>query len=169
MEFAKRCIERAAGNPLFLEQLLRHVETTADGHVPGSVKSLVQARMDQLDTLNRQALQAASIFGQRFSLEALRNLIDKPNYSCVRLVEHFLIRPQGGDFLFAHALIREGVYESLLSKKRHSCTCAPRPGSLSATSPCMRNTSTSRKILPRPERTWQPPSRRLPGTTMSWH
>ena len=119
LEFAKRCIERAAGNPLFLEQLLRHVETTADGHVPGSVKSLVQARMDQLDTLNRQALQAASIFGQRFSLEALRNLIDKPNYGCVRLVEHFLIRPQGGDFLFAHALIREGVYELLLSKKRH--------------------------------------------------
>ena len=118
VEFAKRCIERAAGNPLFLEQLLHHVETTADGHVPGSVKSLVQARMDQLDTLNRQALQAASIFGQRFSLEALRDLIDKPNYSCVKLVEHFLIRRQAGDFLFAHALIREGVYESLLSKKR---------------------------------------------------
>ena len=116
LEFAKRCIERAAGNPLFLEQLLRHVETTADGHVPGSVKSLVQARMDQLDTLNRQALQAASIFGQRFSLEALRNLIDKPNYACVRLVEHFLIRPQGGDFLFAHAFIREGVYELLLTE-----------------------------------------------------
>ena len=118
MEFARRCIERAAGNPLFLEQLLRHAETNAEGHVPGSVQSLVQARMDQLDPLNRHALQAASIFGQRFSLEALTSLIDKPNYSCGGLVEHFLIRPQGGDFLFAHALIRDCIYESLLSKKR---------------------------------------------------
>ena len=38
-DVAQRCIERAAGNPLFLEQLLRHAEQSSDASVPGSVFS----------------------------------------------------------------------------------------------------------------------------------
>ena len=51
--FAERCVERAAGNPLFLEQLLRHAEENAEAGVPGSVQSLVQARMDRLDPADK--------------------------------------------------------------------------------------------------------------------
>ena len=75
-DFARRCVERAAGNPLFLEQLLRHAEQSSAAGVPGSVQSLVQARMDQLDAPDKQALQAASVFGQRFALDALRCVIE---------------------------------------------------------------------------------------------
>jgi class 3 adenylate cyclase/tetratricopeptide (TPR) repeat protein len=117
-DFAQRCIERAAGNPLFLEQLLRHAEQSAAAGVPGSVQSLVQARMDQLEAQDKQALQAASVFGQRFALDALRHLIDLPDYTCAPLVRRFLIRPVGDDFLFAHALIRDAVYDSLLKTRR---------------------------------------------------
>ena len=81
-EFARRCLERAAGNPLFLEQLLRHAEERAGSGVPGSVQSLVQARMDQLEPIDKQALLAASVFGQRFALAALRHLIERPDYAC---------------------------------------------------------------------------------------
>ena len=70
-ELAQRCIERAAGNPLFLEQLLRHAEESAEGGVPGSIRSLVQARLDRLASPDKQALQAASVLGQRFTAEAL--------------------------------------------------------------------------------------------------
>ena len=118
--FARRCLERAAGNPLFLEQLLRHAEERAESGVPGSVQSLVQARMDQLEPADRQALLAASVFGQRFGLEALRHLIEGPDYGCERLVEHLLVRPEGDDFLFAHALIRDAVYDTLLKASRRS-------------------------------------------------
>ena len=45
---AKRCIERAAGNPLFLEQLLLGVEQNTSENLPDSSKSRVLARMDQL-------------------------------------------------------------------------------------------------------------------------
>ena len=82
-EFARRCLERSAGNPLFLDQLLRHAEERAEGGVPGSVQSLVQARMDQLEPADKQALLAASVFGQRFSLDGLRYLIDRPRV-CLR-------------------------------------------------------------------------------------
>jgi class 3 adenylate cyclase len=44
-EAVERCVARAAGNPLFLEQLLHHAEESADTGVPGSVRSLVQARL----------------------------------------------------------------------------------------------------------------------------
>ena len=71
---------------MFLEQLLRHAEQSAAAGVPGSVQSLVQARMDQLAPADKQALQAASVFGQRFALDALRQLIDDPDYACAGLV-----------------------------------------------------------------------------------
>ncbi len=117
-EFARRCLERAAGNPLFLEQLLRHFEERPGSTVPGSVQSLVQARMDELDPIDKQALLAASVFGQRFALEPLRHVLERPDYACQGLVEHLLLRPEGDDFLFAHALIRDAVYDTLLKTSR---------------------------------------------------
>jgi class 3 adenylate cyclase/tetratricopeptide (TPR) repeat protein len=117
-ELAKRCVERAAGNPLFLEQLLRHAETSSAAGVPASVQSLVQARMDQLGQQEKQVLQAASVFGQRFAPDALRHVIGDPDDACAVLVRRFLVRPAGDDFLFAHALIRDAVYNSLLTARR---------------------------------------------------
>ena len=122
--FALTCIERAGGNPLFLDQLLQSMEETGAEDVPGSVQSLVQSRMDRLAAADRIALQAASVLGQRFSLAALCHLIGRPGYDCAGLVAHFLVRPVGKDFLFAHALVREGVYSSLLRMRRkelHRC------------------------------------------------
>ena len=120
-ELARRCIERAAGNPLFLEQLLLNTEegTEAASGVPGSIQSLVLARMDRLDALDKQALQAASVLGQRFTADALRHLVERRDYDCACLVRQCLVRPTGEDYLFAHALIQEAVYTSLLRAKKH--------------------------------------------------
>ncbi len=112
------CIQRAEGNPLFLEQLLRNVEEHGDGDIPASIQSLVLARIDRLPAADKQALQAASVLGQRFELEALRHLIDSPAYDCHALVERSLIRPEGDGYLFAHALVQEGVFASLLKNRR---------------------------------------------------
>jgi len=113
-QVARRCIERAGGNPLFLDQLLRNAEEGGEEAVPGSIKSLILARMDRLDAPDREALQAAAVIGQRFALDSLRHLIDRPGYAIDPLVEHHLVRPEGADYLFVHALIRDGVYASLL-------------------------------------------------------
>jgi class 3 adenylate cyclase/tetratricopeptide (TPR) repeat protein len=116
--FAERCVARAAGNPLFLEQLLRHAEESAEAGVPGSVQNLVQARLDRLEAADRQALQAASVLGQRFAPGALGHLLGRPDYDPTRLVRQLLVRPQGEELLFAHALIRDAVYDSLLRPRR---------------------------------------------------
>ena len=115
---ARRCIERAAGNPLFLEQLLLSIEKGAGDSVPDSIKSLVLSRMDQLSKQDKQALQAASVLGQRFELDALRHLAAQPAYECRELIERHLVRPEGSLYLFAHALIQEGAYASLLKGQR---------------------------------------------------
>lgn len=117
---ALRCIERAEGNPLFLEQLLRNAGESGDEAVPASIQSLVLARMDRLPARDKDALQGASAIGQRFALDTLRHVIDDPDYTCDSLIEQFLIRPEGEGYLFAHALIREGVYSSLLKKRRRA-------------------------------------------------
>ncbi|MEE8435504.1 MAG: adenylate/guanylate cyclase domain-containing protein [bacterium] len=118
---AQRCVDRAEGNPLFLEQLLLGVkETTEDGaeSIPGSVQSIVLARLDNLTPQDRQALQAASVLGQRFDLEALRHLIQAPDYDCRELVALALLRPEERDYLFSHALVRQCIYDSLLIARR---------------------------------------------------
>ena len=117
-EFSKNCIERADGNPLFLEQLLQSADESGNEELPATIQSLVLARVDQLPKAEKLALQAASVFGQRFALDALRVLLGDPDYSCAGLIDHHLVRPEGEDFLITHALIQEGIYASLLKTKR---------------------------------------------------
>jgi class 3 adenylate cyclase/tetratricopeptide (TPR) repeat protein len=115
---ALACIDRAGGNPLFLEQLLRNAEEGSGEAVPATIQSLILARMDRLAPLDRQAFQAAAVIGQRFDLALLRCLIDVPDYNCDGLLANALVLPDGEDFLFAHALIQEGAYSTSLRVSR---------------------------------------------------
>ncbi|HLX02604.1 MAG TPA: adenylate/guanylate cyclase domain-containing protein, partial [Trinickia sp.] len=115
---ALACIERAGGNPLFLEQLSRNAEEGSGNAVPASIQSLVLARMDRLAPRDRLAFQAAAVIGQRFDLALLRRLIDEPDYVCDGLLANALVLPEGSDFLFAHALIQESAYSTLLHARR---------------------------------------------------
>ncbi|MGF1508124.1 MAG: AAA family ATPase [Myxococcota bacterium] len=109
--------ERAAGHPLFLEQLLKHGSST-DAKVPASVRSLVQARLDQLEVSHRETLQAASVLGQRFTLEALTHLLSDGRVDMDALLRSGLVRTSGGAYSFAHALLCDAVYGSLLTRRR---------------------------------------------------
>lgn len=117
---AEACVARAEGNPLFLDQLLRNAQDNAASDVPGSVQSIVQSRMDALAPEDRLVLQAAAVLGQRFAGEAVGFMIRNENYTCDTLLSRQLVRPEGDGFLFAHALVRDGVYQGLLRQDRQS-------------------------------------------------
>src|SRR6202022_2598102 len=104
--FADQCVERAGGNPLFLEQLLRGAGDLTDGRLPASIQSVVLARTDLLSVQDRRAIQAASVLGQRFSLAHLRALLQEPQYDCGTLVRNVLVRRTRDGLQFATALIR---------------------------------------------------------------
>ncbi|MBI4728657.1 MAG: AAA family ATPase [Acidobacteria bacterium] len=77
----ERVLERAGGNPFYLEELVRLlVEQQAIGvrptvlAVPGSVQGIVAARLDGLAPDARRLLQAASVAGDQFWPGALERL-----------------------------------------------------------------------------------------------
>lgn len=116
--YLEACIARSEGNPLFLDQLLR-----AYGHqtreLPGSIQSIVLARLDVLSAKDKHALNVASVLGQRFGLEGLRENLGDPNYDCAQLTEIAILRPEGdNEFAFCHALIHEAIYGAILKSER---------------------------------------------------
>ncbi len=118
-QLADSCIRRAEGNPLFLDQLLRNAAPGTDAEaLPGTLQSIVLARMDRLPESHRQALQAAAVLGQRFSPVALRHLLGTADDPCDALARQAMLRPEGEDYLFMHALIHQAVYASLLKSRR---------------------------------------------------
>jgi len=114
----RSCVERAEGNPLFLEQLLLNAGDESASNLPGSIQALIQARMDRLGSRDKNALQAAAVWGQRVPLSVVRHLVDDPQYLPAVLVDQFLVRLQGDELLFSHALIRDGAYGSMLHARR---------------------------------------------------
>lgn len=116
---ARECVRRAEGHPLFLDQLLR-AAAAGERVLPGSVRGLVLARLDQLPSPERAALQAASVLGQRFSLPALRHLLERPDYTPGALIDQALLLTEGDGLRFGHALIQEAVYGSLLRSRRQA-------------------------------------------------
>jgi class 3 adenylate cyclase/tetratricopeptide (TPR) repeat protein len=124
--FTSTCIQRAEGNPLFLEQLLQSAHDGEERHVPPTIQSLVLERIDRIPRRDRSALQAAAVLGQMFSLESLRAVCADATCTVDALVSARIVRPFGTDYLFAHALIQEAVYGSLLTdtRRRLHARCA---------------------------------------------
>ncbi len=112
-------VRRAGGNPLFLEQLLR-AAGGASARLPDTVQSIVSMRLDGLAPADRAAVQAAAVLGQRFQPEALAHLLAVETVDCTDLLARRLIRKEGSDLVFCHALIAEGAYLTLLRSRRQA-------------------------------------------------
>lgn len=111
------CIRRADGYPLFLDQLLR--AASAGTHaLPGSVRSLVLARIDKLSEDDHATLQAAAVLGQRAAIEPLGSILGAIELDPARLLESSLVRFEGDELEFVHALFRDAIYESTLKSTR---------------------------------------------------
>jgi DNA-binding SARP family transcriptional activator/tetratricopeptide (TPR) repeat protein len=117
---ARRMVERADGNPLFLEQL---VAIGAEGELPPTVEAVLAARLNQLGDDERTLLEHAAVEGRSFRRGALAALGDTDlTAPLTALVRRGLIHPEpapGDDgFRFAHALIREVAYRGLPKRRR---------------------------------------------------
>jgi class 3 adenylate cyclase len=117
-------IARAAGgNPLFIEEMLAMArETDGEVIVPPTLRALLAARLDQLDTAERRMLERGAIEGEVFHRGAVQALGPEETQVTPRLaalVRKELIRPDkpllvGEDgFRFRHLLIRDAAYDAL--------------------------------------------------------
>ncbi len=136
--FALLITEKAEGNALFAEEIVsflaeRGVLRTNAGKVefdagvaaalPASVQSLLTARVDRLAPQDRALLQAAAVIGRRFDPQLLPVTADDRGGIVARLAAMQaldLVYPEvkSSDYSFKHALVRDALYQGLLSGPR---------------------------------------------------
>ena len=113
----------AGGNPLFIAEMLAMAgEVGAGVEVPPSLRSLLAARLDQLDAGERRVLERGAVEGEVFHRGAVQALGPEEAQVTPRLaalVRRQLIRPDRAQFAredgfrFRHLLIRDAAYEAL--------------------------------------------------------
>jgi tetratricopeptide (TPR) repeat protein len=113
-------VERAGGNALYLEELLRAHRAGYDAE---SLMGLLTARILTFPTEARRVLQAASVFGERFTTREVSALLgdradDAPAW-LRDLEQREALRPLGeGRYGFRHGLVRDAAYAMLTEEER---------------------------------------------------
>jgi class 3 adenylate cyclase len=132
---ARQVAEKAEGNPLFAEEIVSYLTERGIIHstvefdakalaetLPLSVQSLLTGRVDQLEPNDRALLQAASVIGRRFNPELLAVAVGETDIdarlTAMRALDLVLPEGKSGDYVFKHVLVRDAVYQSLLSEAR---------------------------------------------------
>ncbi len=131
-------VERSEGNPYFAEQILRYlqeetlIETSQagwrlvreieEGFLPGDIRSVLVARLDQLARGVRESVQAASVLGREFEIPLLTHMWREDDL----LVQHIAEAEQAGvwnpsddlHYIFSHGLLRDAAYEMQMQSRR---------------------------------------------------
>jgi serine/threonine protein kinase/tetratricopeptide (TPR) repeat protein len=125
-------IQRAGGNPFFLEELAHHATESGTADLPASVELAIQARLDQLPPVERRVATVASVIGRELDRAALEAALaiepipdDTLDRALVELERRQIIARLGASavlerYAFHHVLIREVAYARLdeLTRRR---------------------------------------------------
>jgi len=138
-------IQRAAGVPFYIEEILRMLidrgmlVEQGDGwklvegvnlndEVPENLQDLILTRFDRLSPLQRKILQTASVIGRQFNKHLLQMVLDSPAQASLEevmgtLEQKAFIQAVAGqgykDYLFRHVLTSDAIYHTLLRGDRN--------------------------------------------------
>jgi class 3 adenylate cyclase len=140
-ELSNLILGKAAGNPLFMEELTHSLlengsiqkkdhqyflsRRPSDIQVPDTIQGIIAARIDRLDESLKRIMHVASVIGREFAFRILQAIMEMKE----ELKSH-LLNLQGLEFIyekrlfpeleyiFKHALTQEVAYNSLLLKRR---------------------------------------------------
>jgi tetratricopeptide (TPR) repeat protein len=139
-----RVVDIAAGNPLYVEQLLSMLidrgvlvragdqwvrgAAVADIDVPPTIHALLEARLDQLARAERATVEPAAVIGLEFpraglselAPDAVRTALDQ--HLSVLMRKQFVQLSMAADdatrYRFQHQLVRDTVYNGMLKRSR---------------------------------------------------
>jgi hypothetical protein len=133
---AAMIVERAAGNPFFVEEMVRELAERGvlRGEpgayllaaefdvlsVPATLQATLAARIDRLDPRAKRTLSAAAVVGSRFGADLLTALGAEPAVAdlvAAQLIDQVSFTRQP-EYVFHHPLIRTVAYESQLKSDR---------------------------------------------------
>ncbi len=126
-EVVPQVADRSGGNPLFAEEMVNRLieEDTVEAEaLPSTVQSLLAARLDSLERLERRLLLHAAVVGQTFWEGSLVGAAKEEGLDLQRtlatLQEKDLLAPSPGsrlagerEYAFKHVLIRDVAYSML--------------------------------------------------------
>jgi class 3 adenylate cyclase/tetratricopeptide (TPR) repeat protein len=134
-------LNRAAGNPLFMEELTHTLlengsiqmrdhqyvlaQKPSELQVPDTVQGIIAARMDRLEENLKRIMQVASVIGREFAfriLQAISGMREELkaqllNLQGLEFIYEKSLFPEL-EYIFKHALTQEVAYNSLLLKRR---------------------------------------------------
>ena len=141
-ELSNLISRKAEGNALFAEEIVsflveRSVVTrggtsvtfdrtaAATNAIPQSIQSILASRVDRLPSEERLLLQTAAVIGRRFDPNLVLALIDEPQHAQHRLIRSawrsrisFAATNDRATIVFKHILLREAIYDRVLSGPR---------------------------------------------------
>jgi tetratricopeptide (TPR) repeat protein len=140
-ELSNLILGKAAGNPLFMEELTHSLlengsiqkkdhqyflsRRPSDIQVPDTIQGIIAARIDRLDESLKRIMHVASVIGREFAFRILQAIIEMKeelkshllNLQGLELIYEKRLFPEL-EYIFKHALIQEVAYNSLLLKRR---------------------------------------------------
>lgn len=127
-------LNRAEGNPFFLEELARVVGEQPEnpvGAVPETLEEVLLARIDRLPEDRKRLLQTASVLGREFSVRLLREICTPPADLDSQLrdlarLEFLFTRSAAREplYSFKHALVHQVAYETCPPSERRGLHAA---------------------------------------------
>jgi class 3 adenylate cyclase/tetratricopeptide (TPR) repeat protein len=141
----RRILERAEGNPFFLEEILRQLidqgdivrsgsrwraaETIAEVEIPDSVQGVLAARIDLLAAAEKRALQSAAVVGRVFWPSPVGLLLNGEGAILGEILaslesRELVLERLGSaisgehEYIFKHVLTRDVAYESIPRRER---------------------------------------------------
>ena len=134
-------IERAEGNPFFMEEMvqvlldegalvrngvIKLTKPLAELKIPPTVQAILSARIDRLPAAEKELLQTLAVIGGDLVLELIKAVTSKseeqlePMLSDLQMGEFIYEQPAASDveFTFKHALTHDVAYNSLLQARR---------------------------------------------------
>ncbi|WP_437816151.1 serine/threonine-protein kinase [Sorangium sp. So ce1078] len=129
-----RIVEQAAGNALFLEELIRAVVEGKTEGQPATVLAMLQARLSCLEPEARKVLCSASVFGQTFWRSGVLAMLGQERASVggdgvdrwlESLIRSEMVEvqwssrfPGDTEYRFRHVLVRDAAYGLLAAEDR---------------------------------------------------
>ncbi|MBT3749814.1 MAG: hypothetical protein HOG34_12610 [Bacteroidetes bacterium] len=134
-------LSKTEGIPFYLEEFVRSlkdlkiiekrekyclIEDIFDLAIPSSIQDVIMARVDALPKNSRELLQTGSVIEREFSFKLIKKVTDQTENDLLSnlsiLKDSELIYERGlypdTTYIFKHAIAREVVYDSILSKRR---------------------------------------------------
>jgi len=136
-------LEKTEGVPFFIEEFIRslknlkiierkenkyHLVKDAQGlTIPSTIQDVIMARVDSLPEEAKELLQRGSVIEREFSYQLIQRVAELPEQELLShlsvLKDSELLYERGiypeSTYIFKHALTREVVYDSILTKRRN--------------------------------------------------